>query len=252
MAQQALSRDIRRLERQAGIRLLDRTTRSVALTPAGRALLSRAPELLALHDTTVRALHGVAGSLTVDVVGAGLTPTLVLAAARRQAPEVEFFARFHTGTEAAVPHLMAEKLDVTFGRSAALARGLRQRPVRHEPIAVLVPEHHPLARLDAVPLEALRGAAPCFRAGDHATPGWEHAMLQLLAPFGVDSAGAHPHVHGTDELARHLHDRDAPIITMTTQPAVPGAVLKPLVQPSALFPWAMMWRADTDHPGLRA
>ena len=252
MAQQALSRDISRLERQAGVRLLDRTTRNVALTAAGSALLVRAPEMLALHDTTVRELHGVAGSLTVDVVGAGLTPTLVLAAARLLAPDIEFFATFRTGMEAAVPLLMAQKLDVTFGRTPTPVRGLRQRLVRHEPIAVLLPQHHALARLDAVPLEALRHARPCFRAGDHATPGWEHAMLQLLAPFGADAATAHPHVHGTDELARHLHDRDAPIITMTTQPAVPGAVLKPLVQPSAVFPWAMMWRAGTDHPGLHA
>jgi DNA-binding transcriptional LysR family regulator len=251
MAQQALSRDIRRLERQAGMRLLERTTRSVALTPAGRVLLSRAPALLALHDATMRQLRGVAGSLTVDVVGAGLTPARVLAEARMRDPDTEFFARFHTGEEAAVPHLLAERLDVTFGRDPSLARGLRQRPIRHEPIGVLLPEHHPLARLEAVPLEALRGAEPCFRSGDHATPGWEHALLQLLGPLGVHPIAAHPHVSGPDELTRHLYDRDAPVITMTTQPAVPGAVLKRLVRPSALFPWAMIWRSDVDHPGLR-
>jgi hypothetical protein len=117
---------------------------------------------------------------------------------------------------------------------------------------VLVPERHRLARLRAVPLESLRGASPCIRAGDHATPGWEHATSQLLAPFGVDPAMAHPHVRGGDELARHIRDRDAPILTMTTQPAVPGAVLRPLVDPVAVFPWMMMWRADDGHPGLRA
>ncbi|NUP79618.1 MAG: LysR family transcriptional regulator, partial [Nonomuraea sp.] len=127
-----------------------------------------------------------------------------------------------------------------------------RRPVRHERVAVLVPERHPLARLRAIPLESLRGASPCLRAGDHATPGWEHAMLQLLAPFGVDAALAHPHVRGGDELARHIRDRDAPILTLATQPAVPGAVLRPLVDPVALFPWTMMWRAGDDHQGLRA
>jgi DNA-binding transcriptional LysR family regulator len=253
VAQQALSRDIRRLEHQAGVTLLDRTTRRVSLTPAGHALLRRAPELLALHDITVRELHGEPGSLTVDVVGTGLTPTLVLAAARRRVPALEFFARFHTGAEAAVPLLLGGRLDVTFGRNPGPSDGLRQRPVRHEPIAVLLPERHPLARLDAVPLGSLRGTGPCFRAGNHATPGWDHAIAQLLAPFGVDPAAAHPHVQSTDELAQHVHDRNAPIITMTTQPAVPGTVLRPLVEPVALFPWTMLWRAGGgDHPGLRA
>jgi DNA-binding transcriptional LysR family regulator len=252
VAQQSLSRDIRRLEDRLGVRLLDRTTRRVMLTPAGHTLLARARELLALYDTTVRELRGQPRSLTVDVVGPGLTPALVLAVARRRAPELEFFARFHTGTEAAVPLLHTERLDVTFGRNPGPPEGVRQRRVRYEPITVLLPEGHPLARLDAVPLESLRGTGLCIRAGNHATPGWENAVLQLLAPFGVDPALAHPHVQGTDELAQHIRDRNAPVLTMTTQPAVPGAVLRRLVEPVALFPWAMIWRADADHPGIHA
>ncbi|MFC0628211.1 LysR family transcriptional regulator [Kribbella deserti] len=251
VAQQALSRDIRRLEDRVGVRLLDRTTRRVGLTPAGQKLLVRARELVALHDRALRELHGEPRSLTVDVVGPGLTPSVVLAAARRKAPHLEFFARFHTGTQAAVP-LLGDELDVTFGRSPGPLDGVLQRPVRREPIAVLLPSGHPLAERAAITLESLRGTGVCIRAGNHATPGWEHALLQLLAPFGVDAAGAHPHVQGVDELAQHVRDRDAPILTMTTQPEVPGAVLRPLIEPVALFPWVMIWRDDIEHPGLRA
>jgi hypothetical protein len=39
---------------------------------------------------------------------------------------------------------------------------------------------------------------------------------------------------------------------MTTQPAIPDAVLRPLVEPVALFPWSMIWCSDTDHPGVHA
>lgn len=252
VAQQALSRDVRRLEDRVGRRLLERTTRRVTLTPEGQLLLRRAREILGVFDATMLELRGQPRSLTVDVVGSGLTPALVLAAARERAPGVEFFARFHTGTEAAAPLLLDGRLDVTFGRSPGVLDGVLQRAVRHEPIAVLVPERHPLAGLRAVPLESLRGTNPCVRAGDHATPGWEHAVLQLLAPFGVDPALAHPHVRGGDELAQHIRDRDAPVLTMSTQPVIPGAVLRPLTDPVALFPWVMVWRTDGDHPGLRA
>ena len=236
VAQQALSRDIRRLENPGRRAAAGPHDPPGHPHPAGHALLSRARDLLALHDATLRELRGEPGSLTVDVVGIGLTPTLVLAAARRQTPALEYFARFHTGTEAAVPLLLSERLDVTFGRSPGRAEGVQQRAVRHEPIAVLLPEHHPLARLDAVPLASLRGTEPCFRAGNHATPGWDHAILQLLAPFGVDAAAAHPHVQSTDELAQHIRDRNAPILTLTTQPVVPGTVLRPLVEPAARVP----------------
>jgi len=58
----------------------------VTLTPAGEQLLVGARELLALHDKTLRELQGFAGRVVVDVVGHGLTPEAVLAAARRRGP----------------------------------------------------------------------------------------------------------------------------------------------------------------------
>lgn len=255
VAQQVLSREIRRLEERVGTPLLERSTRHVALTPAGERLLARARELLALHDATLRELRGERPGLLVDVVGPDLTPARVLARARELAPGTEFFARFHTGTDAAAPLVQAGRLDVTFGRGdgATAPPGTTRRTVRYERFAVLVPAHHPLAGLTRIPLAALRDQGLCIRAGDHATPGWEHAALQLLAPLGVDPAAAHPHVRGNDELAQHVRHRDAPVLTLATQPPVPGAVLRPLTDPVALFPWHMLWRtAATSHPGLRA
>ena len=129
---------------------------------------------------------------------------------------------------------------------------LRQQLIRYEPLAVLVPQDHALAELSAIPLEALRESRVCSRAGSHVTPGWEHALQQLLGPFGIDPSDGHPHVLGGDELAQHLRHRNAPILTLITQPEVPGAALRPLVDPVPLYPWAMMWRANLDHPALRA
>jgi DNA-binding transcriptional LysR family regulator len=252
LAQQSVSRDIRRLEDRLGARLLNRSTRHVALTPEGTTLLARAREILALYDATVRELRGEFRSLTVDVVGPGLTPALVLAAAREIAPDIEFFARYYTGTQAVVPLLDAGRIDVTFGRDPDPPAGSAHRAVRHEPIGVLLPEQSPFAAKSEVPLEALRGCRPCVRAGDHATPGWEHAVLQLLAPSGIDPAAAHPHVHGAAEVQQHIRTRSAPILTLTTQPPVPGTILRPLSEPAAMFPWAMYWRDGTDHPGLTA
>ena len=252
LTQQAVSRDIRSLESRLGSQLLDRTTRQVRLTPAGATMLLRAREILALHDATVRQLRGEPQSLTVDVVGPGLTPTLVVAAAREIAINTEFFVRYYTGSQAAVPLLATGGLDVTFGRHPEPVSGVVHRRVRHERIGVLLAEDSPLAAKSEVPLTALRGARPCVRAGEHATPGWEHAIMQLLTPFGVDPAGAHPHVHGADELRHHVRARNAPVLTLITQPAVPGTVVRPLREPAAVFPWSMYWREGTDHPGLMA
>jgi DNA-binding transcriptional LysR family regulator len=64
MAQPALSTRIRELEERLGVRLLDRTTRRVDLTPAGEELLGRARALLAEHHATVLAVRQVGGIAT--------------------------------------------------------------------------------------------------------------------------------------------------------------------------------------------
>ena len=74
VAQQGLSRDIRRLESEVGVSLFVRSTRRVSLTPDGARLLVHARTLLALNDAALRDLSGAARPLLVDVIGEGLTP----------------------------------------------------------------------------------------------------------------------------------------------------------------------------------
>ena len=59
-AQPALSQQIRRLEDQLGCRLFDRSTRRVALTPAGQVLLERAQRAIDMLDEAVDAAREAA------------------------------------------------------------------------------------------------------------------------------------------------------------------------------------------------
>jgi hypothetical protein len=190
----------------------------------------------------------------VDVVGPGLTPARVLERARDRATGHEFFARFHDGLRSTVPLLLAHQLDVGFGRYGGLTDtpvGVAHRLVRWEPMALLLPEAHQLAGLDAVPLARLRGTDVCWLAGDHASLEWEQAAGQLLSAYGAQPGIPHPHVRGADELAYHVKKRNVAVLTVIGQPAVPGAVVRPLVEPVAVYPWSMVWRRDLAHPGLR-
>lgn len=247
IAQQALSRDIRRLEDRLGVPLLNRSTRSVELTEAGRRLLPRAREILALHDLALREVLEEE-PLIVDVVDPALTPGLVLDAARRRAPDREFFARF--GGPGGVP-ASGPTPDVVFDRLIRASADVTSQLVRYEPLAVLILDGHPLAEAKAVPFASLRDTRVCSRAGGHVTPGWLDATAQLLAPFGIDPAIGHPLVPGGEELAQHLRLRSAPILTLASQPPVDGAVLRPVVDPIPLFPWAMVWRTGLTHPALQ-
>jgi DNA-binding transcriptional LysR family regulator len=78
VAQQALSRDIARLERELGVPLFVRSTRRVARTVEGERLVPRAAEFLALHDGILDEMRGSDQSLMVDALRVRSTASGVL------------------------------------------------------------------------------------------------------------------------------------------------------------------------------
>ena len=254
VAQQALSRDIRRLESQVGAPLFARSTRRVTLTADGERLLVHARSLLALNDAALRELRGASRPLLVDVIGEGLTAARIVDAARLAAPQFEFTVRYGGGMGAALPQLLAGRLDVAFGRTEGLGQPfpaeLTRRLVRYEPLALLIPAEHPLASLVEVPLERLHGVQIDASSGNEDAPEWVDLAVCLLEAFGGRPSAPHPHVVGTSETARHLRSHGLPILTMSERPAVPGAVIRPLVEPVPVYPWAIVHRADAKYPEL--
>src|SRR5438270_9552957 len=67
IAQPALSQQIRRLEEELGLALVERTTRRVSLTAAGELLVARARRVLAEVDAALTELDGVRGLQTGQV-----------------------------------------------------------------------------------------------------------------------------------------------------------------------------------------
>lgn len=254
VAQQALSRDIRRLESQIGARLFARSTRHVTLTADGERLLVHARTLLALNDAALKDLAGPTRPLLVDVIAEGLTAARIVDAARLAAPQLEFTLRYGGGMGAALRELRSGRLDVAFGRAEGLGlplpSELTRRLVRYEPLALLIPAGHPLAALVEVPLARLRGMEIDASAGNDDAPEWVDLAVSLLEEFGARPSPPHAHVVGTSETARHLQSHGLPILTMSECPAVPGAVVRQLVEPVPVYAWAIIHRDDAKHPGL--
>ncbi|MFJ2777417.1 LysR family transcriptional regulator [Kitasatospora sp. NPDC087315] len=258
VAQQALSRDIRALERLLGDALFTRTTRSVELTPAGLRLLPKARRLLALHDEIVMdaAHRPLLLDLNSDVTGPDLTAGRVLERARAAWPEGEILARFLGGLAAAAGELLAHRLDVSFGRFAGLSTGLRsqlaQVPVRLEPISVMMAVGHPLAGRSVLRLAELAGHPVDVCAGNPATTEWADLGARLLAEHGLVAAAPYVPPVGVDETARYLARHGDPMLTTTGGPLIPGVVNVPLVEPVPLSLVSLVHRPDLRHPGLTA
>jgi DNA-binding transcriptional LysR family regulator len=256
VAQQALSRDVRRLERELGVELFVRTTRQVTLAADGERLLPYARRVLAAQDELLRAFRE-ARPLLVDLNSPGLvTGRRVLHRARELAPEHELMARYESGLTGAAGELLAGRLDVSFGRFAgldpALRAGLDQQLVRYEPMAVVLPEGHRLAALDAVPLEALAGESVYAGAGNPRTPEWTDLARRLFEGRGIRVAAPAPLAVGDEEFERIMAKTRNPILAVVDFPAMPRTVLRPLVDPVPLSAVSLVWRKGLVHPGFDA
>ncbi|MEU6354187.1 LysR family transcriptional regulator [Streptomyces sp. NPDC047072] len=256
VAQQALSRDVRRLERELGVELFVRTTRQVTPTSDGERLVPYARAVLAAQDDLLAAFTQ-ARPLLVDLNSPGLgTARRVLDRARELAPDHELMARYESGLTWAAGEIVAGRLDASFGRFAGLApalrAGLEHQPVRYEPMAVVLPEDHPLAALDRVPLAALKGESVYAGAGNPRTEEWTDLARRLFEGRGVDVAAPAPLAVGHEEFERIMSKTRNPVLAVVDFPAMPATVLRPLVDPVPLSPVSLVWRKGLRHAGLAA
>ncbi|MFG3406101.1 LysR family transcriptional regulator [Streptomyces sp. NPDC048142] len=257
VAQQALSRDVRRLERALGAELFVRTTRQVTLTPDGERLLPYARRVLDAHAELAGAFSGApARPLLVDLNSDGATAARVLARARELLPECELMARFESGLTWAAAEILAGRLDASFGRAAGLApavrAGLSVYPVRYEPMALMLPASHPLAAREAVALAELSGETVYAGAGNERTREWTDLAALLFAEWDITMAPPVPLAVGVAEFQRVISKAGHPVLAVVDFPPLPGTVLRPLVDPVPLSPLVLVWRTGLNHPGTDA
>ncbi|MEY9488289.1 DNA-binding transcriptional LysR family regulator [Streptomyces calvus] len=193
----------------------------------------------------------------MDLNSPGLkTPRRVLYRARELTPGHELMARYESGLTWAAGELLAGRLDASFGRFAGLAPALRaglgHQPVRLEPMAVVLPEDHPLAARAEVPLAALAGETVYAGAGNPRTPEWTDLARQLFDGRGIALAPPAPLAVGDEEFQRIMARTRHPILAVVDFPPLPSTVLRPLVDPVPLSPVSLVWRKGLVHPALDA
>ncbi|MGW0486076.1 LysR family transcriptional regulator [Nonomuraea sp. NPDC003214] len=170
VAQPALSRQIQRLEKYLGTRLLDRTSQGARLTPAGRTFLPRAQSLLQAAREAELAVREQARSerITIGYVE-DLVITTVVRELRHRHPDAEIATRHLSCRD--VGALSDRRVDALIARTPLplAADEVSTTPLYEEPRVLVVPRGHPLAGRASVTAEELAGqeAAPCaFETAD--------------------------------------------------------------------------------------
>jgi DNA-binding transcriptional LysR family regulator len=194
IAQPALSQQIKSLESELGLRLLERTSRGVVLTDAGNRLLAEARGVVDRFEEAVetmrRVKQGTVGALRVGVFPGPLRSVLppALVDLRRERPDVDVETRF-VPTDEQLRALLESRLDLALLPSLGqvnMPAPLQARVVHREPLGIAVPAAHPLAQKPALVGDDLAPLPLVFMSRDSAAEVYDTVMAALR------SAGVQP------------------------------------------------------------
>ena len=246
ISQQALSRIIQQLENDLGVRLFDRTTRSVELSAAGEALLPSARRSIAMVDDameTTRRAGGQQRSLRVDVSSGGLrTGAQILRTLRRELPGVPVH-QVENGVPRGLTALAQGQLDALFGLATRCPPEIPAELIRREPVLLGMVSDHPLAQGKSVPVAMLADTELLLPSDDSAIE-WVEFVGEFCAEAGVTPRRWPGVTHGSVAAAEVLRDSHCVTPTVAWEDPPTDLVFRPLVEPSPMLAWSMMTPPD--------
>jgi DNA-binding transcriptional LysR family regulator len=199
MSQPPLSMQIKGLEAELGVELLNRSTRRVRLTDAGRAFLERARAILGAveeaQDAARGAEHGMQGLLHVGFISSATLSLLP--------PSIRLFRERFGGVELELKELTSaqqvdalyeDEIEVGLVRLPMRAPGIQFEPVLEERLVVALPSGHVLERLDHVSLETIADL-PLIFFTRQLVPGFHAQIVELFQRVGAFPKVAQHAVH---------------------------------------------------------
>ncbi|MFP3462931.1 LysR substrate-binding domain-containing protein [Arthrobacter globiformis] len=196
MSQPPLSQAILQLERQLGLTLLNRSSRSVLLTDAGQVFLEQCRLLVGAseraREVAALATGGLAGTLRIGAVTSAFAETLprILKRFRASRPLVELHVReidSHHGRNA----LERSELDLAIIRQTPTGKRLTSVPLRRDHFVVAMPEDHRLAGAEGpVSLAEFRDD-PWVWLPRHISPDYHDELVTACRQAGFSPEAQH-------------------------------------------------------------
>ena len=202
VSQPTLSVAIKKLEEELDVKLFERGSNEVSVTPLGEEIVRQAQTVIeqaaGIKEIARRGKDPVSGPLRLGViytVGPYLLPDLVRQAIERM-PRMPLMLQ-ENFTAKLLDMLRTGELDAAILAEPFPDAGLATAPLYDEPFMVAVPKKHPLARRKRIPADELKketmlllGTGHCFR--DHVLE-----VCPEYAQFSSNSDGIHKSFEGS-------------------------------------------------------
>jgi DNA-binding transcriptional LysR family regulator len=192
IAQPPLSQQIQQLERELGFALFHRTQRRVQLTEAGQIFLDEARQMMAhlekAAQTGRRVARGETGWLGIGFVGTATYAVLpaALALFRERYPDVALVLRELVSAKQAQA-LREKRIHIGLARPPLCEDDLISESLVREPLIAALPEKHPLASVERLPLSAL-AAEPFVLFPRYPRPSYADFVISTCEQAGFQPA----------------------------------------------------------------
>jgi len=251
VSQPTLSTQIKKLEDELGVQLVERSPKNIMLTPVGVEIADRARLVLSDIDQ-MRAVARRSGNPAEGVLRLGLFPTLapyflphVVPALRRKYPDLRLQLA-EEKTDNILRMLRQGELDAALLALPINDDGLELEVLFEEPFVLALPGHHPLASQLHITMDDLNGAELLLLEEGHCLR--DHA-LEVCA-----LADAHERVdfHATSmETLRQMVAADVgitlmPMLAVKPPIAATGNVtIRYFEKPAPSRTIALVWRGSS-------
>ena len=228
-AQPSLSRQIRELEQELGVELMVRSSRGVTLTNSGRAFLDHARFLLSRAEMAIEAARRVGRvektSLTLGFLTGYemelLTPVMQIL--QGELPAINVSIQSQSSPELA-DGLESRRIDVAFLRPDPARTSLEFRLLKQDPLFVVLPLSHPLARKRAIHPRALTGQT-FVTVGNTSAPALRRVIDAWLAPVSLSFAAVHEAGNLSMAISLILSTESVGLLPMFTRNLLPSSVV---------------------------
>jgi DNA-binding transcriptional LysR family regulator len=238
IAQQAVSQQIKALERSLGVTLLKRTPRHVELLAESRRVLAAADRAA---RRVAAAARGEAGTLWLAYTLTTVWETIPMLLARWNEilPQVKVEAREVFGAD--IPEmLLAARCDLALAPRTSYPGTFHSRTVRREPLRIALAETDPLARRKRIELATLAGRLFEVWPRDMA-PGFYDTVIGTCRMAGFEPS-LDEHATGNTVWGNLARGRGVALINASLSEQLPrGITLVELAEPAATLTYDAIW-----------
>jgi len=231
LSQPSLSQHLRHLEGALGIRLFDRSTRSVALTTAGEDFLPVAERLVDEFDSAVASVADLAarrrGRVTVAALPSIAAEALprAIAVLRAKNPEITVSLRDDVAEQIAA-RVRSGEVDFGIGATDVDETELAVSPFTTDIMVAVVPRAHPLTRAKKVPWKTLAAYPFVAMSRDSSV---RRLTDQAFARNGLVSSPAFEAKYLSTALGLIAHNLGVGVFPSSALPMIAGAGLAHVV-----------------------